>query len=354
MTEDVVGAPVVLITGDDALGIEREARSFASSIPCVGERRTLRVAGVGRPAALAEERASAVLEAAATGSLFGEGTLVIVSDATAFVGVEAAARVLLDAVRTVAPGNVLALLALADESGRPPAGIPVLARSVRDAGGKVHEARIPRDVVRWIEETAPGMGVRLGRGAAAELARRVGGLDRSRDVDHRAVAADAAAELAKLALYREGAEVTVEDVRAVVAERLPASVFELIDAIGTRQGQRSVALLDRAAAVVPGPVLVTRIHRRLREIAIAADLVAAGERGPAIAKALEWHGDPSKMGWRVDNLLRQAHRWTPDEVTSAMDGLLAVDAGMKGGSAASERVQRLTLALWVVEHVAAG
>ena len=67
MTEDVVGAPVVLVTGDDSLGIEREARSFSSSIPSVGERRTLRVAGVGRPAALAEERASAVLEAAATG-----------------------------------------------------------------------------------------------------------------------------------------------------------------------------------------------------------------------------------------------------------------------------------------------
>ncbi len=354
MTDAAVAAPVVLVTGDDALGIEREAHRFASSIPSTGERRTIRVAGVARPATLAEERAATVLEATATGSLFGDGTLVIVSDAAALAGVEAAARALLDAIGTVAPGNVLALLALADESGRSPAGTAVLARSVRDAGGEVREARIPRDLVHWVDETASGMDVHLGRGAAAELARRVGGLDRSRDVDHRAVAADAAAEIAKLALYREGVEVTIDDVRTVVAERVPASVFELIDAIGSRQGHRAVALLDRAAAVVPGPVLVARIHRRLREIAIAADLVASGERGPAIARALEWRGDLSKMEWRVDNLLRQAHRWSPGEVASAMDGLLAVDAAMKGGSATSERVQRLTLALWVVECVAAG
>lgn len=350
-------APVVLVTGDDALGVEREARRFAASVPTAGERRTVRIAGVGRPASLAEERAAAALEAAATGSLFGDGALVIVSDAPALAGVEAAGRALADAVRLVAEGNVLALLALADESGRQPAGTKALADAIRAAGGAVREAKIPADLARWIEETAPGMGVLLGRAAAVELARRVGAQDRSRDVDHRALAADATAELAKLALYRDGAEVTVDDVRAVVAERLPTSIFELMDAIGARQAQRAIALLDRASATVPGPVLVTRIHRRLREIAVAADLAAAGERAPAIAVALGWWDgrkkiDEGKLAWRVQRAVGEARRWEPDEIAAALDGLLAVDAVMKGGATIGERAQRLALTLWLVERVA--
>jgi DNA polymerase III delta subunit len=108
---------------------------------------------------------------------------------------------------------------------------------------------------------------------------------------------------------------------------------------------------------VPGPVLVARIHRRLREIAIASDLAEAGERAPAIARALDWWDgkkkiDESKLAWRVDNLLRQARRWNPGDVEAALDGLLAVDAEMKGESTASERTQRLALTLWVVERVA--
>jgi DNA polymerase III delta subunit len=347
-------APVVLVTGNDAFGVEREARRFAASVPAIGERRIVRIAGVGRPAALAEERAASALEAAATGSLFGDGTLVVVADAPALFGVESAGRALGDAIRLVADGNVLALLALADESDRQPAATRSLSVAVREAGGQVRDVRIPSDLGRWIEDVAPEMGVHLGRGAAAELARRVGGQDRSRDVDHRAVAADAAAELAKLALYRDGADVTVDDVRAVVAERLPTSLFELIDAIGVRQAQRSIGLLDRASATVPGPVLVARIHRRLREIAVAADLAAAGEKAPAIARALDYRGDPGKVGWRVDNLLRQARHWGPGEVGAALDRLLVVDAAMKGESTASERAQRLALTLWLIESLETG
>jgi DNA polymerase III delta subunit len=348
----VPAAPVVLVTGNDALGVEREARRFASSVPVPGpgERRIVRVAGVGKPATLAEERAASALEAATTGSLFGDGALVIVADAPALFGVESAGRALGDAIRLVADGNVLALLALADESDRQPAATRSLGEVVREAGGEVRDVRVPSDLGRWIADIAPEVGVRLGHAAAAELARRVGGQDRSRDVDHRAVAADAAAELAKLALYRDGGEVTVDDVRAVVAERLPTSLFELIDAIGARQARRSIALLDRASATVPGPVLVARLHARLREIAIVGDLAAAGEPGPVIVKALGWRTSPG-VGWRLDKVAGQARHWGPGEVEAALDGLLEVDAGMKGESTVSERAQRLALTLWVVESV---
>ncbi len=143
-------------------------------------------------------------------------------------------------------------------SGKPRAGAAALDKAVKAVGGQVRSVRLPADLERWIAETAPGMGVRLGRGAARELAQRLGGQERTRDVDRRGLAAEAAAELAKLGLYREDAEVSVEDVRALVAERLPASVFDLLDAIGARRAQQAIRLLERASASVPGPVLVVR------------------------------------------------------------------------------------------------
>ena len=59
------------------------------------------------------------------------------------------------------------------------------------------------------------------------------------------------------------------------------------------------------------------------------------------------------MEWRVDRILDEARRWTDDELAGALDGLLAADAAMKGERSASERSQRLQLALWVVERVPA-
>ncbi len=345
------GAPVVLVTGDDALGVERAARKFAGEVADPALLRTVRVLGVSRPAALAEERAAAALEAVATGSLFGDGAFVVVADAPSLLGTEVSKQVLLEAVGLVAEGNVLALLALADESGRPRAGLAELRAAVEAAGGSVRTASLPADLARWIGETAPEMGVRLGRGAAGELARRLGGQERTRDVDRRGMAAEAVAELTKLGLYREGGEVSVDDVRALVMERLPASVFDMLDAIGARRPQPAIRLMERATATVPGPVLVVRIHRRLRELVIVGDLTASGATQVEIAKALEWKGTPSTLDWRVDRHRQQAAAWSPGELVAALDGLLDVDAAMKGEGQTSERAQRLALVLWIVERV---
>ena len=41
-------------------------------------------------------------------------------------------------------------------------------------------------------------------------------------------------------------------------------------------------------------------------------------------------GSAVQLDWRVGNLQRQARRWTGGEIAAALDGLLAVDAAMKG------------------------
>ena len=142
----------------------------------------------------------------------------------------------------------------------------------------------------------------------------------------------------------------------VVAERLPASLF------APRRRRRRTACAGRrqvarpgAAATTPPPVLVARIHRRLHDIVIAHDLAARAasrrsrsrgrsdgcprSRRPRARPTDERDGRPDlgKVEWRVDRLLDEARRWTDEELAGALDGLLAADAAMKGERSASER-----------------
>ena len=371
MTGEASPVAIVIIHGDDAFGLEREARSFGDRVAAENGSalRTVRVSGSSRRAADADEKAGIVLESVATGSLFGDGTLVVVADASALTRSGAARATLLAAISSVAAGNALALLSLVSDTGTQPAGFAALRSAVVGAGGAEVRVALPRDIAAWIRQTGPSLGARLDGPAAQELARRIGGLEPGRDIDRRALASTAAVELAKLALYRPDEAVTRADVEAVVAERLPASLFRLIDAIGARRAQEAIVALDRAASTTPPPVLVARIHRRLRELAIARDLASRREPKVAIARALGWiatrtgsaragtaggraEPDLGKVEWRLDRLLDEARRWTDQELASALDGLLAADAAMKGERSSSERAQRLELALWVVERVA--
>jgi hypothetical protein len=51
-------------------------------------------------------------------------------------------------------------------------------------------------------------------------------------------------------------------------------------------------------------------------------------------------------------LWEQAHGWRPDELDTALEGLLDLDATLKGEAAADGRRRRLAFLLWIAEHVA--
>jgi DNA polymerase III delta subunit len=58
--------------------------------------------------------------------------------------------------------------------------------------------------------------------------------------------------------------------------------------------------------------------------------------------------------YRAETLVKQARRWPIVELESALEGLLELDAMVKGapGSGSTERQRRLTFAMWIEEHVA--
>jgi DNA polymerase III delta subunit len=191
--------------------------------------------------------------------------------------------------------------------------------------------------------------VHLGRGAAAVLAERVGGFVREGDVDRRRQGQMAVRELEKLALYRPGAEVSADDVRELVPEAIPGSAWALLDAIAERRTRPAVTILDRLLESTPEPLLVTMLHRRLRELLEVVDRLGAGEPPGSLVRSM--HLNP----YRAKHLVEQAHAWTAGDLERALEGLLELDAAVKGadGRVATDAQRRAAFMLWIVEAIPA-
>jgi DNA polymerase III delta subunit len=109
-----------------------------------------------------------------------------------------------------------------------------------------------------------------------------------------------------------------------------------------------MALLERLLDVTPEPVLLAVLHRRLRELIEVADRVAGGESPGSLVRSMRL------QPFRAETLARQAHAWTVAELAGALEGLLELDARVKGvgGATAGEAQLRLAFDLWVTDRVA--
>ena len=61
---------------------------------------------------------------------------------------------------------------------------------------------------------------------------------------------------------------------------IPDSTWAMLDAVAERRVDVAGPLLDRLLDTTPLPVVIVQLHRRLRELLVAADLVAEGRRPP--------------------------------------------------------------------------
>jgi DNA polymerase III delta subunit len=110
-----------------------------------------------------------------------------------------------------------------------------------------------------------------------------------------------------------------------------------------------VAALDRALDTTPEPVILTILHRRLVELIGLADRLADGTALPDAARAIGVTNE-----FRARTLAGQARRWSVDELSDALTGLLELDAMVKGvpGSASDPAQRRLAFLLWVGDQAA--
>jgi DNA polymerase III delta subunit len=335
--------PIGYYWGDDGYGLERAADALRERVEATvgGTLERWRVTGDEASPARIHERI-------ATAPLFGPGTIVTVVEPAPLVRSKAEREALVVVLGQLAPGNALAFLEPADASGRRSATLDALRDAVVAAGGEAREFRAPKEgqMAAWIEKRAQERSVRLARGAAQVLAERIGAFVREGDVDRRRMGQLAVGELEKLALYRPDAEVSADDVRALVPEAIPGSTWALLDAVAARRVRPAIELLERLIESTPEPVLLAQLHRRLRELIEVADHLAAGESPQSLVRILK------QKPFRVQKLAEQARAWSIPELQLALEGILELDERVKGLEPATERQRRLGFALWIATRVA--
>ena len=351
--------------GEDAFSIERAARRYAEQVAPEGESMEVFRASLeedagedGAGASLAKRRAQALDEVEqhlSMAPLFGAGTLVVVRQPAGLLAEKSARERMLALVAAVPPGNAFCVTDLIGSGARGPAARGVLRDAVAEAGGVVKEFKVPAPgrLEPWLVERAAELDITLEPAAARLLAERVGGHIRESDVDRRRRTELANAELEKLALYRPGGSVDAADVDALVTESVPGSTWAFLDAVGARAVANAATLAERLLADgTPTPVLVSQLHRRLRDLVLVREHLDAGSRPPQIVKDLKL------QPFRAKKLSEQAASWTAPELDAALADLLALDLRSKGialdGSTLqmSDPIDALTVQTWIARHAA--
>jgi DNA polymerase III delta subunit len=344
----VTAPPLAVFWGDDDLAAGRAIGRLADAIAtdAGGPVDRLEIRGDRNQAA---QLIGQLHERVATQSMFGGGTLAIVTNTGALTVKGEDRDALLAILPLVAPGSGIVFLESTPTGAKEP-GPKRVVDAVRALGGEIRAFRAPKagELAGWIEREARDRGIRLAPGAAKELATRVGGFVLDNDADRRNQTRMVANELDKLGLYRPDTAISVDDVRALVPEAVPGSVWALTDAVGLRDTAKATTLLDRLAAATPEPVLLAVLHRRIRELLEVADHLASGTPEASLPRQLGLHP------FRAQQLANQARRWSIAELQAALEGLLELDATVKGapGLAGSEAQRRLGFTLWVAERVA--
>jgi DNA polymerase III delta subunit len=362
-----VTSPIAYFWGDDTFAIERAVDQLAQTLGDAGDPlQRWTVSSDDSPAAAGEPddeprrgpRRAALDEIEArvlTAPLFGGGTLVVVRQPASLVRSRAAAARVVALIESVPPGNGLAFTEVRSDSRAQTTATEELRDAVRAAKGTVAEFRVPgRDAMdRWIAARANELGIRMGPGAARLLAERVGAYVREGDVDRRNQSLLANGELEKLALYRPGAVIDRADVDALVPDAVPGSVWAFLDAIAARRSKDATLLAERLlSGGTPLPVLVSQLHRRIRELLDVRDRLSTGTRPHELPRAMKI------QPYRAQKLAEQAGSWTLQELEDALDGLLALDLETKGIAPeghtmnVSDERAALGLEVWITDRVA--
>jgi DNA polymerase III delta subunit len=333
-------APLGYYWGDDSYGVNQAPDALAVRLAGDGPPLDrVRLAGVATSAAEIGEKV-------ATATLFGGGTLVVVTEPAPLVATKPLAALLAETLAAVAPGNGLAFLDTVDGTARRPASLDALRKAVAQAGGHVQEFTAPtRDqMARWIGDRARERDIRISPAAAALLAERVGANVREGDVDRRRQGELAVSELEKLALYRLEGQIVPDDVKALVADAVPGSTWAFLDAVGMRRADVAADLAERLADV-PAPLLVTHLHRRLKQLIEVADLLACGTPAQELVRITKLNP------YVAQKLAEQARTWTLPELDDALAGLLELDAALKGPAGGTDLRRRAEVSLWIAERI---
>ena len=206
------------------------------------------------------------------------------------------------------------------ESKRLQKSNPILAAAPDIEGSYVREYRLPegRQLQQWIVQRAHDKGVDISPRAVERLAALVG--DNLRLLD---------AELEKLAAHAGYARsINERDVMALVAAGHESSIFDLVDALGLRRGDRAMQELHRLLEGGANELyILTMIARQVRLLLATKDLIE--EQGLSPAQI----GRPLGITHRfvIDKLVRQAKCFGGKELQALLRHIMEIDQAIKTG-----------------------
>ncbi len=204
--------------------------------------------------------------------------------------------------------------------------------SVIEKQGGVAEYRPPRksEYPTAVIQMFSARGRSVGRDAAESLVAAVG-----YDLARLSIEVDKVVSFAG-----DSRTLSRDDVEQVMSSTASMSVFEFLDAVGSRDPRTT---LRHVSELLNQGETETYIHamtvRRLRDLIAAASLAARGQGGAAsLAAALH------RPEWQVRDLPRQAGRFAPPELTKALRHAAQAEAEMK----TSRGESRLVLERWLL------
>jgi DNA polymerase-3 subunit delta len=181
---------------------------------------------------------------------------------------------------------------------------------------------------RWIQRQTEAIGAQITPRAAQLLAANISPSQPPRAGDPNPVAI-LEVELEKLAMYvGSGGTIDVEDVILLSPYAAEASIFDLVDALGSRQAAVAATLLQKKLSEGAEPFyLFTMFVRQFRLLIQVKEMAEAGERPPGMAAQLRV--PPFVAG----KLAQQAAGFSLPQLEQIYERLLEIDVDTKTGQA---------------------
>lgn len=133
-------------------------------------------------------------------------------------------------------------------------------------------------------------------------------------------------ELEKLVMYKGEDPIESADVALLCPYVAEANIFDLVDAIGNRNGRRSAILLQQKFNEGQDPFyLFSMFVRQFRLLIQVKELADEGKRPPAISQELKMHS------FVVGKVYQQAAQFGLPQLEQIYRHLLDVDVGVKTG-----------------------
>ncbi len=183
----------------------------------------------------------------------------------------------------------------------------------KNAHVKLFAAPSADQLADWVIDHVEKKGGTIDFSAANDLALFIGADLRALD-----------SEIEKLIVYKNGATIRRDDVRAMVAPAQEQSIFELVDALGARKTQRALELLHEQLRHNANEFyLLTMITRQYRIMLQVRDLATRGMGADAIQKQLGLHPFVTKK------MAEQARSYSVEQLEGIMSKLLETDVSLK-------------------------